>query len=368
LHARFSADPRPWSGENDRVVALTSAELTWPCFWDEVASQLRHHNYSRGTRRLYRSVLRGFAHFFGDVPGRATARDLYNYLVDLSHRSASAPYMAQSISVLRTAFDKIADRDLTRRLPTPKRAQRLPELLNADELQALLAAAPTVRDRLLLGLMAGCGLKVGEVCASRWQDVAPDGSWIDVAFARGTRTRRLWVPTDLRTVLGKGRSVCLPEAHVFQGRIDGRALTTRTAERIVKAAARDAHVPKSVTSMVLRHTFAVDALRSGMNVVELMRALGHQCIETTLRYERCLLPEGVESPLDRLRRLEANGLPAADHDPALFPEPLDVSPLELPFEPPEGGGLLARATDFVRLLRTHIGRRFLCARRAQAPP
>jgi integrase/recombinase XerD len=50
---------------------------------------------------------------------------------------------------------------------TPKRSFHLPEVLSGEEARALLAAAPTTRDQLLLGLLYGCGLKVGELCRLR---------------------------------------------------------------------------------------------------------------------------------------------------------------------------------------------------------
>jgi len=73
--------------------------------------------------------------------------------------------------VLRTAFDKLGGMTVTRRLRTPKRGERLPVVLNLDEAGRLVQAAESVRDRLLIGLLYGCGLKVGELCRLRWMDM-----------------------------------------------------------------------------------------------------------------------------------------------------------------------------------------------------
>jgi site-specific recombinase XerC len=64
-----------------------------------------------------------------------------------------------TISVLRTVFDKLGGRNLVTDLRTPKRPQRLPEVLDRDTVHRVLAAAQTTRDQLLLfqGRRAGIG-------------------------------------------------------------------------------------------------------------------------------------------------------------------------------------------------------------------
>ena len=64
------------------------------------------------------------------------------------------------VSVLRTSFDKLGGLRTTAALRTPKRPEPLRDILSADEVARLIEAAPTLRDRLLIGLLYGCGLKV----------------------------------------------------------------------------------------------------------------------------------------------------------------------------------------------------------------
>jgi site-specific recombinase XerD len=74
----------------------------------------------------------------------------------------------------KSVFDKLADRTVAAGIHTPKRPFHLQEVLSAGEITRLIESAPTLRDRLMIGLMYGCGLQVGEFCNLRWRviDVA----------------------------------------------------------------------------------------------------------------------------------------------------------------------------------------------------
>jgi integrase/recombinase XerD len=105
--------------------------------------------------------------------------------------------MAQSIAVLRTAFDKLGGLSTTAHMDTPKRPLRLAELVSGDEVGRMIQVLPTIRDRLLVGFLYGCGLKAGEVCRLRWADVDAAGRGLTVHFAGDTRQRRVDLPNAL---------------------------------------------------------------------------------------------------------------------------------------------------------------------------
>jgi len=316
--------------------------------------------------------MRKFYRFIRTYPAKANEAVAHHYVKELVRQRASWGWIAMNISVLRTVFDKLGGRSITRHLVTPKRPAHLPEILSFDEVRDILEAAPTTRDQLLLGLMYGCGLKVGEVCRLTWADVDTEAGTLRVRFAGGTRERILDVPAELLPVLALGRSRCPESDYVFQGRITGTHLSIRMAELILRKAAAATSILKTVTCMTLRHSFAVHCLERGDSPRALQEALGHQSIDTTLLYDRCILPRNVVSPLDALRQREAgpsadseeraDAQPAAETKP-LFEQPLAVDGLELPFRSVTGRDI---ALEFYRLLETCIRGRFLCKRRATA--
>ena len=92
------------------------------------------------------------------------------FLVSLSEKNVSWSWMASAIAVLRTAFDRLGGMQVTARMVTSRRNWPLPETLSERELRLLLNALPNPRDRLLVALLAGCGLRVSEACRMRWAD------------------------------------------------------------------------------------------------------------------------------------------------------------------------------------------------------
>jgi site-specific recombinase XerD len=302
-------------------------------------------------------VLRGFYRRARCAPASVTAAAIRDHVNGLVADHYSWTWIGMNISVLRSVFDKLAGQALTNHLSTPKRPMRLPDILSPGEVRQILAAAVTTRDQLLLGLLYGCGLKVTEVCGLKWADVDMERSAIRVRHARDNRERTLDLPPELLPVLKMGHSRCPGDDYIFQGRIAGTHLSTRMAQLVVRNAAKSAGTLKTVTCMSLRHAFAVHCLENGDSARALQEALGHESIETTLLYERCILPEGATSPLDSMRQPEKDQPPPR---PDLFQQPISVDAMELPFREESSGN---RARDFYELLKTHILGRFLCRRR-----
>ncbi|MDA0578476.1 MAG: tyrosine-type recombinase/integrase [Verrucomicrobia bacterium] len=280
----------------------------WPCFWDHVQSQLRGTGLQTGTRRVYRQVLRTFrAHLDATEPGgepsrpaSATPERTRAFFHQMAERERSWSSIATHIGVLRTIFDKLGGLALTTDMRTPKRPQRLYDVLSPAEAGQLQRAAGSTRDRLMIGLMVGGGLKVGEVCALRVADVDQARGILTVRFSGETRRREVPLPDSARVLLASETLFRQPADFLFAGAKPGGALSVRTVERVVQRAARKAGLIKVVTPMSLRHSFAVQSLRDGMAERELQETLGHQWIDTTLAYRRYIVPSHVISPADRL--------------------------------------------------------------------
>lgn len=138
------------------------------------------------------------------------------------------------------------------------------------------------------------------------------------------------------------------------------------AQRIIRRAALEGAIAKPVSCLTLRHSCAVAMRRHGAHVREVQACLGHQRVQTTMRYDRCILPPGIVSPADRLS-MAAIGLAGTPRPPGESAVP--SAPLAAPL-PPETWRLLpvpfapAGAAEFYAQLRTRAADRFLALRAA----
>lgn len=185
---------------------------------------------------------------------------------------------------------ELINKDLAHQVHAVKVPQRIPHFLSMDEATALLqslkhqievveteaARQMLQRDRLLVLLLYGGGLRVSEACNLKWSEA--DFS---------SRVLRI------RGKGGKERLVALPEATLealkkYERKGDyvfgEAALSTRTAYEIVKSQGARAGLLKPLHPHALRHSFATHLLSSGANLRTLQELMGHRTLQATQRY------------------------------------------------------------------------------------
>ena len=167
----------------------------------------------------------------------------------------------------------------------PKREKRIPEYLEADEVNAIIRAAPSPKAQLLLQQWRA-GLRVSEALDLEVRDLSLDTATptLRVRSDKGGKTRLVPVHPELHGAL----SSALTYGEISQGRIIEAHPTT--AWRWVKAAVKRAEElgaiasGKRVGTHTLRHSYARHLLMNGIPINYLSRWLGHSSIQTTLIY------------------------------------------------------------------------------------
>jgi integrase/recombinase XerD len=259
------------------------------------ASRHTVESYTRDLRRLVEfAAARGHA-----APGDLTPKDLRDFVFALKDLGLSPATIRRHVSALRTYYrflvgEGAVTADPSDRLEAPRRGRELPDTLSVQDVAALLEAPPlddplAWRDRALLELAYGAGLRVSELCG-----LSPADLWLDDQVVRvfGKGGKERVVPLG-RTVIG-AVAVYLRQLRPELDRGEsgnrlllnarGRPLSRVGAWGIVKKAARRAGIRKRVTPHTLRHSFATHLLEGGADLRAVQEMLGHADLSTTQIY------------------------------------------------------------------------------------
>jgi integrase/recombinase XerC/integrase/recombinase XerD len=274
------------------------------------------------TIRAYRndlSELGAWASGRGRAPADLAYRDLRAYAAGISERRLARSSVARKLAAIRSLGDHLVrtrevEQNPAQLLPTPKLGSRLPRVLPPEQAARLLDRIPAstpleVRDRAMLELAYGCGLRADEVRSIDRDDVDFESESVRI---RGKGSKERIVPIGepaqqaLRRYLETARPALadrgMGETAMFVSK-RGRRLHTSDVRRRLERWVREAGLPGGVSPHVLRHSFATHLLEGGADLRSIQELLGHSSVSTTQVYTR------VEP--ERLRRQYARSHPRA---------------------------------------------------------
>lgn len=232
-------------------------------------------------------------------PARLTLRLLRDFVYLLKDLGLSAASIRRAVSAIRTYFGflvgegRVKD-DPSDRLASPRRGRALPDTLSVQEVEALLAApgvdqALAWRDRTLLELAYGAGLRVSELCGLGLSDLLLAENLVRI-FGKGGKQRLVPIGRSvigaasvylhsLRPQLDRGKS-----RHRVLLNVRGEPLSRVGAWAIVRRATERTAITKRVTPHTLRHSFATHLLEGGADLRAVQEMLGHADLSTTQIY------------------------------------------------------------------------------------
>ena len=299
------------------VVELDHEQPNAEEFHRRIDRELKIRFYQAPTRKSYRVVVVGFLRWLGRPPHTATREDVRDWLELLVDGGASSSWVSVHLSALRTMFDKLCGRSITLGLVTPRRSFKLPTVLSAEQVQRLLVASPSLKEKLFLSLLYATGMRVSEGVQVRFADINIERRQLKVVQGKGRRDRIVTLPDSLTPLIERLSRLSHPTDFIFVSpESPKRHVSPRTAQRWMSRAVALAELPPATTCHSLRHPFATHLLEHGVDVRFIQKLLGHLRLETTTIYTRVAVPRGggVKSPLDLLhdsRDAQARGLTAA---------------------------------------------------------
>lgn len=265
-----------------------------------------------GTQRGHLRGCKRFTAWLGRSPDSATADEVRAFQLHLAETDLSITTRNQTMTGVKFLFRVTLRRhDLAAEIYHLREPQKVPLVMNSQEVERLLAMARTTKTKAMLSLSYGCGLRAGEVVRLKVGDIDSDQNIIRVVQSKGRKDRHVMLPPDVLDLLRqwwKERPTCHDgdvasrERWLFPGRSPWRPLTTRQFGRLFQQTAEAAGIKKPVTLHTLRHSFATHLLEAGVDIRKIQALLGHDKLETTARYTRVatgMIAE-IESPLEVL--------------------------------------------------------------------
>ena len=261
---------------------------------------------SRNTLNAYRTDLLQFGEFLAERGIDALAArpaDIGDFLADLAtgngRPACSAATVHRKTACLRSFYkhlrrDELIGDDPTAALSAPRRAKKLPQVLNYAEVQKLLAAPrgsepTTLRDRALLEVMYACGLRASETIGLELGDLDMHEGFLR---ARGKGSKERLVPLGRQAIaaisvyLRSGRPKLVGDRHEAKLFVNfrGGPLSRQGLYKIVQRHARAADLGGRMSPHTLRHSFATHLLSGGCDLRAVQEMLGHADVSTTQLY------------------------------------------------------------------------------------
>jgi len=274
---------------------------------------LQERNASPHTIKAYSTDLAQFAEYVGPQGWRDIDHVLIRgYLSTLHERGLSKTSIARALASLRSLYKWLAQEGVVNQNPaklvaTPKLPKKLPRVPTVEEVNTVLdsdmpeSSAFPERDRVILELLYGCGIRNSELIGINLDDIR----WSqEVILVRGKGRKERYVPFgDSAAAAVKDympmRQKALAETKHTDERallvnLRGTRLTTRSVGRIVKRIAVIHGLSPDVHPHTLRHAFGTHMLEEGADLRAIQEMLGHERLATTQRYTQLTVKHVIE--------------------------------------------------------------------------
>jgi len=264
---------------------------------------LQERNASVHTIKAYRTDLEEFSAYVGPQGwGDIDHVLIRGYLSSLYDRGLSKTSVARALAALRSLYRWLAQEGVVEQNPaklvaTPKLPKKLPRVPTIEEVNTVLdeqmpdSSAFAERDRVILELLYGCGIRNSELVGINLDDIRWSN---EVVLVRGKGKKERYVPFGesaaeaMKAYLPRRQQVLGQSRHTTERALlvnfRGGRLTTRSVGRIVKQIAVSKGLSPDVHPHTLRHAFGTHMLEEGADLRAIQEMLGHERLATTQRY------------------------------------------------------------------------------------
>jgi len=275
--------------------------------YQKMAQDLAIKNLAPATRKEYLRCCQKFVRYHMRSPREMGVPEIKDFLGQLLREGAGPETLKMHIAGVKFLYGVTLGRQhVADKIPWPKVPHKEPDILSLSEVERLLAsgaAESLIPSMVAMTAYAG-GLRVGEACRLRPEDIDSTRMLIHVRLGKGKKDRFVMLSEQLLQVLRAYWKKVQPRGGwMFPGRKKGDPLSRTAVGKALGVAAKKAGIKKRITPHLLRHSFATHLLEAGTDIRVIQALLGHGSIRTTARYTRVSARHvaSVKSPLDRIR-------------------------------------------------------------------
>ena len=263
---------------------------------------LREKNSSPHTIKAYAGDLENFSVYAGSRGWKQIDHiSIRGFLSQLYEKGLSKTSVARSLAAVRSLYrwlaqESVVDQNPAKLVATPKLPKKLPRVPTIEEMNSALdgkmpeTASFPERDRLMLELLYGCGIRNSELTGINLDDIRMS---VEAILIRGKGKKERYVPfgesaRNAFTGYLPARQALLAETRKNENALlinqRGGRLTTRSVGRIIKKIAIAKGLSPDVHPHTLRHAFGTHMLEEGADLRAIQELLGHERLATTQRY------------------------------------------------------------------------------------
>jgi integrase/recombinase XerD len=241
-------------------------------------SENTYKNYSRNIARV--------TFHFRKLPENCSAEEINDFISELIQRDkpVSQSDFRHLIYGLRFYFRMLGKEIAISKLPSIRKKNKLPVVLNRDECRQLFNAAVNMKWKLILMLIYSAGLRAGELSNLCLTDIDWTRMRLHIREAKGRKDRYLPLAASILLQLRDYIEAVRPLCFLFNNSKGGKMSTSGIRNILREVLKRTSILKKGVCLHTLRHSFATHLLEEGLDIISIKELLGHSDINATLVY------------------------------------------------------------------------------------
>lgn len=249
---------------------------------DMFIQRMQSKNWSKSTIKNYASGVRCFLNAFKEKPKakEINANEIEQYLLTMVQINTCKHVRCG----IQAFYNLVINQPMKlAHIPWPKKELKLPQPMDAGDVQKLFAACNNLKHKAIIALLYGCGLRVSEVINMQLQHIDSTKMIINIICGKGKKDRVVMLPKEVLLLLREYYTKYKPVQFLFNGQF-GLQYSDRSINEFLKHYAAKAGLKINIHAHLLRHSFATHSLEQGTDIRLIQKLLGHNSIKTTLIY------------------------------------------------------------------------------------